>query len=321
MRASSPVPDPSLSPTVRDDRLLAPTRWISIVIVPVLLAAFVILYVFPGQTRELWGWMICTEMSALTMGAGYMSGAYFFARVARAGEWHRVSVGFLAVTIFSTLLMITTVMHWGLFNHDHVSFWAWLVLYASTPLLIPVLWSKNQRTDPGTIAPGDAMPRSLRVAVAVGGTAQLAFAAVMFAWPAVAAKVWPTELETATSRSLSAFVAFPAVTWLWFLFDQRWSSFRITQQTATIGLALIGVAAIRDADEFLGGWQTPAYVASLVLALALNVALYVALDLRARRAASNPPSVQEDEEEAAEGQEQKQVGRVAVAAAVPVLVD
>ena len=139
------------------------------------------------------------------------------------------------------------------------------------------------------------MPRWLRVAVATGGGAQLAFAAVMFAWPGLAAEVWPTELETATSRSLSAFVAFPAVTWLWFLFDRRWSSFRITQQTATIGLALIGVAAIRDADEFLGGWQTPAYVVSLLLALLLNVALHVALDLRARRAAGQPYVEQEPE--------------------------
>lgn len=296
MRATSPALDKSPAPLVRDDRLLAPTRWISVAIVPVLVAAFVILYIFPGQTRELWGWMICTEMSALTMGAGYLSGAYFFTRAARAREWHRISVGFLAVTVFSTLLMVTTVMHWSLFNHDHVSFWAWLVLYASTPVLIPVLWSRNQRTDPGTPAPGDVtMPRRLRVAVAAGGGAQLAFAAVMFAWPALAAEVWPTELETATSRSLSAFVAFPAVTWLWFLFDRRWSSFRITQQTATIGLALIGVAAIRDADEFLGGWQTPAYVVSLLLALLLNVALHVALDLRARRAAGQPYVEQERE--------------------------
>ena len=290
MRASSPTLEPSPPPAPRDDRLLAPTRWISIVIVPVLAAAFVILYVFPGRTRELWGWMICTEMSALTMGAGYLAGAYFFTRAARAREWHTVSVGFIAVTVFSTVLMATTVMHWSLFNHDHVSFWAWLLLYASTPVLIPVLWRKNQRTDPGTPGPRDVtMPRALRVAVAVGGGAQLAFAAVMFAWPRLAAEVWPTELETATSRSLSAFLAFPAVTWLWFLFDRRWSSFRITQQTATVGLVLIGLAAIRDADEFLGGWRTPAYAVSLVVAIVLNVALHVALDLRARRATTDRP--------------------------------
>ncbi|MCA1846147.1 MAG: hypothetical protein LC792_23740, partial [Actinobacteria bacterium] len=107
---------------VRDDRLLAPTRWTAIAVIPVLLAAFVILYGFPGHTKKLWGWTIHPNMSALIMGGGYLSGAYFFTRVARSGRWHRVSAGFVGTTVFSTILMATTILHWNRFNHDHVSF-------------------------------------------------------------------------------------------------------------------------------------------------------------------------------------------------------
>ena len=267
-----------------DDRLLAPTRWVAAAVVPVLVAAFVILFLFPGSTRRLWGWMICPEMSALVMGGGYLSGAYFFTRVTRAREWHRVGAGFVAVTVFSTLLLLTTVLHWGRFNHDHVSFWAWLLLYGSTPVLIPLLWLRNQRRDPGTPASHDvAVPGQIRLAVAAGGAAQLAVAGLMFGWPHLAARVWPWELDAATSRSLSAFVAFPAVTWVWFFVDGRWSSFRLTQQTATLGLALIGLGAIRAGGDFrTDGWQTPVYVVALVAALGLNVALYLAMERRAR---------------------------------------
>ena len=282
-----------LSPTppgpVPDDRLLAPTRWVAMAVIPVLVAAFVILYGFPHKTQELWGWMVCPSMSALVMGGGYLSGAYLFLRVARSREWHRVGVGFLATTVFSSLLLATTILHWGRFNHDHVSFWAWLLLYGATPALLPILWVRNRRTDPGTPAAHDAVvPRGVRAVVGAGGVLQLGFAALMFGWPAHAAEVWPWPLEVATSRSLSAFVAFPAVTWLCFWFDERWSSFRITQQTATIGLVLVGVGALRETGEFRDGWQTPVYAVVLVAAIAANVALHVAMDRRAGRPVAPP---------------------------------
>jgi hypothetical protein len=287
--------EPPLPPrSERDDRLLAPTLWTARIIVPVLVAAFVILYFFPGDTMRLWSWMICPEMSALVMGAGYLAGAWFFSSVARTRQWHRVAPGFVATTVFTGLLLATTVLHWEEFNYDHVSFWAWIGLYATTPFLLPLLWRNNQRTDPGgTVAspassptgpaPGEArVPRPLRVVVGVGGALQLAVAVLMFVRPSVVEDTWPWELQPATSRSLAAFIAFPAVTWLWFLFEDRWSSFRITQQTATIGLALIGIGALRARGEFRDGWESPSYVVALVLALVLNIVLYVAMERRAR---------------------------------------
>ena len=266
------------------DQVYATTRWISIVIVPVLVAAFVILYGFPDRTMQLWSWMVCPEMNAMLMGGGYLSGAYFFTRVARAKEWHRVSVGFVATTVFASTLMVVTVLHWELFNHDHVSFWAWLLLYASTPVLLPVLWAKNQRTDPRQLGPGDVrIPRRLRTVVGVGGAIQLGFAAFLFLWPSAAADVWPWLLDAATSRSASAFVAFPAVTWLWFLFEDRWSSFRITTHVATMGMVMLGIAALRVPNDFRSDGVWIGYLVALLVGIGLNVALYVAMERRARQ--------------------------------------
>ena len=231
---------------IRDDHVLAPTRWVSAAVVPVLVAAFVILYGFPSRTDRLWGWTVRPEMSALIMGAGYLAGASFFIRAATVREWHRVGVGFVGTTVFASMLMVTTLLHWDRFNHDHVSFWAWVALYFSTPFLLPWLWATNRRTDPGELAPGDvAVPRPLRLVVGAVGAAVLVFAAIMFVRPTVVVDGWPWPLTTATARSISAFFAFPAVTWLCFLFDDRWSSFRITQQTAGLGMFLIGVGALR----------------------------------------------------------------------------
>ncbi len=269
----------------RDDRLLASTRWVSTAVTPVLSAAFVILYLFPGSTMRLWGWMVCLHMSAYVIGAGYLAGAYFFTRVSRSREWHRVGVGFVATTVFSIMLLWVTVLHWGVFNHDHVSFWAWLALYTTTPLLLPLLWVNNRRTDPIEVAPDDVhVLRPLRVVVGIGGAAQLAFAAWMFLWPDAAAGAWPWHIDVATLRSVSAFVAFPAVTWFWFLFESRWSCFRITQQTATLGLLFITLGAVLSRGDFRSAGRYWFYVTLVGSALALNVTLYVAMERRARRA-------------------------------------
>jgi len=261
-----------------DDRLLAPTRWTATAIVPVLLAAFGILYLFPGRTDDLWAWTIRPTMTAMTMGAGYLAGAWFFARVVGAGSWHRVGVGFLGTTVFTTLLLLATLLHWDRFNHDHVSFWAWMALYLATPVLLPWLWVRNRQTDPGTVDPGDTIPRTLRMAGATTGGLQLAFAAFLFVSPGAVIDHWPWALTPLTARTLSAFVAFPAVTWLCLLFEKRWSSFEIPFETATIGLALVALAAVRASGEFDGPRpQTWIYVGALVTSLVWLVGLQVVL--------------------------------------------
>ncbi|MGH9178265.1 MAG: hypothetical protein ACRD0N_06900 [Acidimicrobiales bacterium] len=273
----------------RTDRLLAPTFWTAVCIVPVLTAAFVILYLMPGRTKALWAWEIKPDMSALVMGGGYISGAYLFFRVARDKRWHRVGVAFLGTTVFTTVLLGATVLHWDRFNHDHVSFWAWLALYVVTPPLLPWLWLRNRQTDPGTLEERDVVvPRALRTWVAIGGTGQLCVAAAMFLFPEDAADVWPWTVTPLTARSLSAYVAWPAVAWLAFAWEERWSCYRVALQTATVGLVLVGLGALRARDDFTGSDRSVAFfVFALVTSIVLLIVLQVAMERRVRAQAGN----------------------------------
>ncbi|HEX6596634.1 MAG TPA: hypothetical protein VF045_06840 [Acidimicrobiales bacterium] len=264
---------------VRDDHVLKVTRAVSIAIIPILTAAFVLLFLFPTRTEQLWSWTIDPTMSALVMGAGYLSGAYFFYRAATVRQWHRVGTGFVAVTVFATMLGLATIVHWSRFNHDHVSFWAWAGLYFSTPLLLPWLWVRNRRTDPGVLEPGDReVPRPIRNVMAVVGTLQLVFAGVMYFRPTAVVEHAPWTLTPLTCRSLSAFAAFPAVVYLAFAVERRWSALKIPIEVAMMGMALIGVAAVLAADEFDGadglvwGWRI-----GLVVAFGLLAALHSAM--------------------------------------------
>lgn len=260
---------------------------------PVLAAAFVILYLFPGRTRQLWAWAISPSMSALTMGAGYLAGAYLFSRAATARQWHRVAVGFLGAWVFASLLGVATILHWDLFNHDHVSFWGWSLLYFVTPVLLPWLWAVNRRTDPrvaGVAEPGElVVPRGVRWAVGVVGLVWLATALAMFANPGPFADRWPWALTDLSARSMSAFLAFPAFMLVWFLVDDRWSTFAIPLETAAIGMALVALAAaFRASADFGGDGRLPRlpYLAALLSTLGALVALRVVLGARARSRAS-----------------------------------
>ena len=61
---------PGVSSPRRDDRVLRSTRVTSAVLVPVLLTAGVILYLFPDDTERLFAWPMRPRPTALVMGAG-----------------------------------------------------------------------------------------------------------------------------------------------------------------------------------------------------------------------------------------------------------
>ena len=275
----------------RDDRVLTITRAVSVAIVPILTAAFVILFLFPGQTHTLWGWTIKSRMSAMFMGGGYLAGALFFFRAWRAEEWHRLGPGIIATTMFATLLGIATFVNWDQFNHVHVSFWAWTALYVATPLLLPLLYVRNRVHDPGTLGPGDVrVPGPLRAGLAALGVAQLTFALLLFVRPSLFQAHWPWPLATLSARSLAGFATFPAMTYLAFAFESRWSALRWPFETAIVGVALIAVAAARSSGDFRGGAAAVAWRIGLIGALAGLIAVWLFMRREEARATGVPSS-------------------------------
>ena len=279
------MPAPSVDPPVRDDRVLATTRAVSAAIVPILTAAFVILFLFPGETATLWGWTIRSRMSCMFMGAGYLAGALFFARAARAREWHRLGPGIAATTVFATMLGVATFLHWSEFNHDHVSFWAWTLLYVATPLLLPLLYVRNRVHDPGTATREDVpIPPWIRTTLVAIGGAQLVFAFLLYVRPSLFLDDWPWALTTLSARSLAAFAAFPAVTYLAFAVEPRWSALRWPFETAIAGVALIAIGAARSSGDFDSGAMAWAWRAGLLATLAFLLTIWLVMRRAVRTA-------------------------------------
>jgi hypothetical protein len=234
----------------RDDRVLGYTRGLSIFIVPFLLVAFVILYLFPDHTARLWAWTIQATMTSMLLASAYLGGAYFFVRVAREHRWHEVATGFLAVTLFSGMLGVATVLHWDVFSHHHVSFWLWAGLYFTAPFLVIGAWLANRRYA-APVADGDELLRPVEKAVVTGvGVLALATGVWMFLDPGAVIPLWPWPLTPLACRVVGAtFCLGGAGAGVWV--DPRWTSLRLMLQVEVLMLGLMLVAALRARDEMI----------------------------------------------------------------------
>jgi hypothetical protein len=275
-------------PQRRDDRVLKATRVLGGFIVPFLLVAFVALYFFPSSTKDYFAWEIHPDMTPMIMGAGYIAGAYFFARVVMEQRFHRVHVGFLPVTAFTIFMVVASLSHLDRFLQDHVAFWIWMGLYVTTPILVPLAWFVNRRTDPATPEPGESrLPSRVRGALIGAAVVQILVALFLLLSPSTMIDVWPWTLTPLTAQTLGGWFALPGITALMMGLDGRPSAIHITLHSQIIGLALILLAAARDWGSFDTSNEL-SYV--FVIGLGGLLAGLLALELRMRRLDA-PPAV------------------------------
>jgi hypothetical protein len=234
----------------RDDRILPITRGVAAVIVPFLIAAFIILYIFPDNTTELFAWTINPRMTPLLMGSGYIAGAYFFVNTLRAKQWHRVANGFPAVAVFAASMGLATLLHWDRFNHSHPSFYAWTLLYATTPFIVLGVWLYNRRTDPGRSSRDVLIPGSLRVLFGSLGAGLLLIGTLLFLFPQTFIPLWPWQLSPLTARVGGGWLAMPAVFAILIALDGRWSAARLPLESLALSFALLLLALPRAWDNF-----------------------------------------------------------------------
>lgn len=241
----------------RDDRVLRGTRWVSLVIIVVLVPAVVILWGFPGNTATLWAWTIKPDMTPIFMGSAYGGGAYFFSRVAFGRRWHLGSAGVLAVAIFAGLMLVVTFTHFSRFNHGDapfvaaVTFYAWITLYIMSPFAVAALWLRNRRTDPRRREPGDPLvPLWVRWIARVASAAAFVVGALFMVSAATANAVWAWRLTPLTAGVVGSFTIQVSADVLLLSLDERWSSWRVLLETFLLTTALLLVGAVRAWGTF-----------------------------------------------------------------------
>lgn len=268
----------------RDDRIYRETKWLSAFIIPFLIAAFYILYFRPTETGELFAWKINPTMTAMMLGAIYIGGAYYFARVLGAQRWHWIKIGLLPVTLFASFLGVATILHWDRFNQGHISFITWVALYFTTPFLVLATWLRNRATDPGTPDPDDALlPQVVRLAMSAIGILTFIVSLVLFVQPQLMIAVWPWTLTPLTARVVGAMFAL-GLTALGIGLERRWSGVRLMLQAQILMMGMVLTAALRAWGEF--NQQNPAtwiFMGGLILVIVVSAGFYFFMEWQRRR--------------------------------------
>lgn len=273
----------------RTDRIFPETRWLSAIIIPFLLAAFGVLYLLPEHTGELFAWNIQPRMTAMMLGEAYLAGAYFFIRAVLSPRWHWVAVGFLPVTTFATLMGITTILHWDRFNHASFAFWTWVVLYFTTPFLVPAAWWRNRKTDPGTPEAGDVpVPASVRSIIGILGVVTVLIGLLFFLLPNFMIEAWPWSLTLLTARVMGTMFALAGAGSICIALDARWSAVRIAFQSQMIALVLVALAIVFSWGNFRqANPLTWVFVAGTIFLLVASPLFYLWMERNRRVLAAN----------------------------------
>lgn len=268
---------------VQDDRILLQTRLVLIVVVPFLLLAFLILYIFPDLSGERFVWEIKPHMTALFIGSGYLGGAYMFIFALFGKRWHRIKAAFPPVTTFTIAMLLATFLHWDRFDINHFPFQLWLVLYIITPIIVPYLWLKNRVTDPGTPEPDDlTVPALAKWAFTGFGAVGIGMALFMFISPQSMIPVWPWTLSPLTARIMGGWFGLLGVGGFYAGQDSRWSAWRMPLQSITFWGILILIGAIMNPQDFTNGLWNPFTIGTAIVLVTL-LAFQVGMELQRKK--------------------------------------
>lgn len=268
--------------SVHNDKMFSETRWAAFATVPFLLAGFVVLTIWPDDTGLLFAWGVKSRMTALLLAAVYGGGAYFFSRVFLARQWHRVGMGFLPATTFSLLGGLATLTNWDEFSHSSAAFVVWIVAYAITPGLIPLVWFRNRSMDPRVPDVRDVvMPRAASMVWVGMGICNLAIGICLFAFPVSMSAVWPWFLAPLGARVVSSLFVMFGATALALALERRWSSQQVVMETMAVTFALLLVGEARSWSSFQPAnplsWVFTAWVLVLMVTIC---ALYLWVEIR-----------------------------------------
>lgn len=249
----------------------------------ILIPAFVILWWLPGDTANSWAWRIRPDMTPIFMGAGYGAGAFFFWSAFRSRRWHLASAGVLSAAVFAAFMLVATLVHLDRFNQGDAPavgafmFYGWVIVYVVSPVLVGLLWLRNQRTDPRLTEIGDPqVGRLVRLGARAFGAGAFIAGLVFFAVPRLAIDIWPWALTPLTARVLASFTIQVGTGAVLLSLENRWSGWRLLLQTFLAASVLLLIGAARAWGDFdHGNPLSYAFVVGLALTAAAIAVLYL----------------------------------------------
>jgi hypothetical protein len=210
-----------------------------------------ILFLFPYDTAAYFAWTIAHPLTSVFLGASYMAGVGNYAAV-RENRWSLARVQVPAIIVFSTMMLLATLLHVPIFNWSHPIAWAWLAVYIVSPPAAVAVWLMGERGYQAPIFPERRLPRSFAAVIGVVAAGDALIGGLLFLAPDFVASWWPWSLTPLTARVIGGwYLGGAALGWMLArqrALDTAWVG--LLANLITGGMLLVGAAWLWD--EFDG---------------------------------------------------------------------
>lgn len=170
------------------------------------------LYILTTQTDRYFAWTVGSLFTAAFLGGSYWSAAVLEFLSGRERLWVNSRPSIPAVTIFTFLTLIVTLIHADKFHFDaplmitRTGTWFWLFIYISVPIVLTVLFILQVRArgiDPPRQFPLASWTRTILIALCA---LFLLLGIGLLIAPASVAPYWPWPLTALTGRAVGAWL-------------------------------------------------------------------------------------------------------------------
>jgi hypothetical protein len=208
------------------------SRWLVVVLVVALLVVVdlgVSLFFLPELTRPVWMWAI-TPFNGSFLGAVYLSAIAPVGMALATRRWAPTRVVLPMMLVFTSVLLVTSLVHFNRFRFDVWGTWLWFGLYLALPATLGWFLWRYRRWPPALATPTAPPLRALLVAEA----AVLAlYGAGLIVAPTLAAGFWPWPIDAFHGQLYSAAFLAPAI-----------GAAAVARLAARIELATLGLTAL-----------------------------------------------------------------------------
>ncbi len=258
-------------------------RLLLLVATLLVLLAGLSLFVFPERTADWFSWTVSPPLTAVFLGSAYWASAAVEWTSSRATLWADARVAVPGVFTFTALTLGVTILHLDKFHlgaefpvQTQVLTWAWIAIYAIVPVLMAVLWVRQNRLSGSEPPRRHPLPRLLLVALAVVAAGLLLLGCWLLVAPLQIAEVWPWELTPLTGRAIGAWLVGLGVSAVQTVREADARRTRPVAVGAVVLPVLAGIGMVRYPDDV--AWGTPQcalFVGSLVVWLTIGAAIMV----------------------------------------------
>jgi hypothetical protein len=184
----------------------------SILIVAILVfLAGIQLYVLTEHTDQYFAWTIKSFLTATYLGGGYWASCLPSFIAFRENTWAYLRAAIPGVLVFSTMVLVASLLHFDKFHMHHPAGWAWMIVYAAVPPGLFLMLPRQVRLPGGDPPASRPLSFPIKCIFVLQLLLTLPVGAILFATPPLLIPHWPWALTPLTARTVaSAFLTISA---------------------------------------------------------------------------------------------------------------